>query len=81
MNGKANPLSGHPVGFPRASSTLICLGPEKRTSSWPAGQGLHKQAGHMAASASSYITQKTTCQTGPSTYGNPILILTERSML
>jgi hypothetical protein len=49
---------------------LICLGPEKRTSSWPAGQGLHKQAGHMAASASPHITQKTTCQTGPSTYGN-----------
>jgi len=64
MNGKANPLSGHPVGFPRASSTLICLGPEKRTSSWPAAQGLHKQAGHMAASASPNITKKQLAKRG-----------------
>jgi len=59
------------VGFPRAMSTLICKGPEMRTSSWPAGQGLRKQAGHMAASANATITEETTCQSGPSTYGNP----------
>src|SRR5260221_1571081 len=46
------------------------MGPEKRTSSWPAGPGLHKQAGHMAAIASVDITSKNACQTGPSTYVN-----------
>ena len=35
----------------------------------------------MAASANATITEETTCQSGPSTYGNPLSIHPKRIML